>query len=64
MVANWVLDCVNCKMPFVHSPIDVREALDYFLPAKPEFPGGGSEFRCPQCGHVATYQRSDLSYQS
>jgi DNA-directed RNA polymerase subunit RPC12/RpoP len=29
---------------------------------QPSFPEGGRKFECPNCGHKATYQRTDLNY--
>jgi hypothetical protein len=37
---------------------------DFFLPEKPEFPEGGSELECPNCGHKDTYQRHELVYHA
>lgn len=62
-VATWQLECVHCKKKFRHSDVD-ETTLDIFLPAKPEFPSGGSELECPHCGKTATYQRYQLTYQA
>jgi hypothetical protein len=63
-MSSWTLCCPNCRFTFVHSIIEVKETADYFLPTKPDFGAGGSNFRCSNCGHVALYQRSDLTYQA
>jgi hypothetical protein len=63
-MASWMLRCVNCKALFVHSPIADVHISDYFLPAKPEFPAGGSESKCPICGHVGLYNFIDLTYRA
>jgi DNA-directed RNA polymerase subunit RPC12/RpoP len=61
---RWELECANCKNKFTHSTIDDTGMLNYFLPLKPPFPSGGSEFECPNCGHKSTYQRTDLIYRA
>lgn len=41
----------------------IEDTLEsYFFPERPYFPEGGKEFECPNCGHKATYQRTDLVY--
>lgn len=35
---------------------------NFYLPFKPEFPAGGIERDCPNCGCTAKYQRTDLIY--
>jgi hypothetical protein len=62
-MASWGLHCVKCERSFAHAPIPDASIADYFLPIKPDFPDGGSEVKCPNCGHIALYQRSDLTYQ-
>jgi len=64
LMARWTLKCKNCSFPFTHSQIDDSSASSFFLPEKPDFAVGGSEFECPNCGHQATYQRTDLMYQA
>jgi len=56
-MASWVLACVNCKWRFEHSRIEEDGFRLLRLAAKPEFPIGGSEIQCPNCGHKAIYQR-------
>ncbi len=34
-MARWTLSCPKCRFVFVHSSIEIKEAADYFLPAKP-----------------------------
>jgi len=63
-MASWTLSCPSCRFTFVHSIIEVKEAADYFLPAKPDIAAGGAQFRCSNCGHVALYHRSDLIYHT
>ena len=61
-MASWIVVCSNCRLPFQHSVI-AATVMNFFFPAKPEFSAGGSELRCPNCGTLATYQRTDLLYQ-
>ena len=62
-MARWVLNCSNCNEAFTHSTIDDTGIANYFMPKKPDFPPDGAEFECPNCGHSATYQQSDLRFQ-
>lgn len=59
-----MLPCAKCKTPFAYFAIADAGASDYFLPAKPEFSVSGSELECPNCGHKAVYQRTDLIYKT
>jgi hypothetical protein len=43
--------------------IDDAGVWSLYMPLKPEFSPGGNEFECPSCGHMATYQRTDLKYR-
>jgi hypothetical protein len=61
-MASWVLDCAKCELKFTHSMIEDAGLVSYFLTPKPQFPPGGSEFACPNCGYKAMYQRTDLKY--
>jgi rRNA maturation endonuclease Nob1 len=61
---SWMLQCTNCQSHFKHSDIDDTGLLSYFFTPKPLFPPDGSELECPHCGHKATYQRTDLTYQA
>ena len=63
-MAQWTLQCDNCNFVFTHSMIKDAGAPDFFLPEKPEFPEGGSELECPNCGHKDTYQRHELVYRA
>ena len=63
-MSRWTLKCENCSFPFTHSMIDDSGALNFLEPAKPEFPEGGSELECSNCGHKDTYQRTDLMYSA
>jgi hypothetical protein len=35
---------------------------NFLEPPKPDFPDGGAELECPNCGHKHTYQRIELAY--
>ncbi len=60
-MAAWGLNCANCNKQFAR--LAIEDTLEsYFFPAKPAFPVGGKEFECPNCGHKATYQRTDFVY--
>jgi DNA-directed RNA polymerase subunit RPC12/RpoP len=60
-MASWMLDCTNCQKPFQHSEIE-DTLINRYFPAKPKFPESGAAFRCPHCGHQATYQQHHLTY--
>jgi hypothetical protein len=63
-MARWVLECRKCKVEITHSTInDIGVPYLSFIP-KPEFPPGGSTVECPNCGHKALYQRTDLTYRA
>jgi len=62
----WRLGCCaawSASLPLC-TPIADTHIADYFFPEKPEFPAGGSEWKCPHCGHTTRYQRTDLVYES
>ena len=62
-MASWGINCVNCDKRFAQ--FDIEDTLEsYFFPVKPDFPEGGKEFECPNCGHKATYQRNNLVYMA
>ncbi|MDP9147649.1 MAG: hypothetical protein M3N22_08305 [Acidobacteriota bacterium] len=61
-MARWILICRKCEEAFTHSTIDDTGIANYFMPKKPDLPGG-AEFECPNCGHSATYNQADLRYQ-
>ena len=61
---RWTLRCDICDFRFTHSVIDDSRITNFMEPAKPEFPEGGSELECPNCGHKGTYQRTELAYQT
>jgi hypothetical protein len=61
-MAKWTLECRKCWALFEYLPAGEQTFADYFLPTKPDFPPGGSDIKCPNCGHVARYQRTDLIY--
>jgi hypothetical protein len=50
-------------MSFVHSKIPEAGLLNYLFPIRPEFPVGGSELKCPNCGKKATYDLVAVKYQ-
>jgi predicted RNA-binding Zn-ribbon protein involved in translation (DUF1610 family) len=60
-MASWGITCVSCNKQFAQ--FDIEDTLEnHFFPAKPNFAEGGKEFECPNCGHKATYQRTELVY--
>ena len=62
-MASWVLICPKCNSAFAHS--QVKDTLEnFFLASKPAFPTGGTTLDCPNCGHTATYQQTDLRDRS
>jgi uncharacterized C2H2 Zn-finger protein len=63
-MAAWMLACPHCEKSFVHAQIEIKQMLDYILPEKPTFPDGGMDLECPNCGQVARYQTSDLTYRA
>jgi hypothetical protein len=62
-LASWILVCSKQRIALHHSVIDAI-TMNYFLPAKPDFPEGGSEFQCPNCGRTATHKRTDPKYRA
>jgi rubredoxin len=38
--------------------------VSFFEPSKPDFPEGGSELECPNCGHKDTFLRTELTYRA
>ena len=60
----WVLNCPHCRKDFNHSEIDGGKK--HFglcaLPAKPEFPEGGSWLECLNCKQTSLFQRFQLTY--
>jgi hypothetical protein len=62
-MARWTLRCDNCNFEFTHSMIEDSGVANFFQPTKPEFPEGGAELECPNCGSKDTYQRHELAYQ-
>jgi hypothetical protein len=62
-MAAWGLNRANCNQNL--TKLAIQDTLEsYFFPEKPDFPEGGNEFECPNCGYKATYQRSNLVYMS
>jgi DNA-directed RNA polymerase subunit RPC12/RpoP len=62
-MAAWVIACVNCKVPFVHTKIDDYKLMDFLDPRKPEISPEGARVECPNCGHRSLYYRTDLIYR-
>jgi DNA-directed RNA polymerase subunit RPC12/RpoP len=63
--SGWVVACTSCKKRFPHSELgDARDLAEYFFPPKPEIPETGFEMKCPHCGTIGQYQRSDLRYEA
>jgi hypothetical protein len=60
----WVLECVKCRLKFIHALIEERGILNFELPLKPVFPLDGISLECPGCKSTAIYQRFDLRYQA
>ena len=63
-MASWMVQCEKCRVLFSHTMISAQSLADYLLPQKPEFPVDGAELKCPNCAHVALYQRSELTYRA
>jgi len=59
----WVLACKKCHSKFKHSGMEETGIVGLEIPLKPNFPVGGSSFKCPKCGLEATYQRFELTEQ-
>ena len=63
-MASWALCCKSCGKDFTYSQIG-DTMLDYFfIPSRPEMPPKGVERECPNCKAKATYQQTELRYQS
>jgi hypothetical protein len=60
----WVLNCPHCRKDFNHS--EIEGGKEHFglwaLPAKPEFPEGGSWLECLECKQTSLFQRFQLRY--
>jgi len=63
-MARWTLRCDNCNFEFTHSMIGDSGVANFLEAPKPEFPEGGAELECPNCGRKDTYQRHELAYES
>jgi uncharacterized C2H2 Zn-finger protein len=65
-MANWLLDCPECKKHFVHSEVVFSEVLPdrWVNVLKPEFPDGGATLECPNCKAVSVYKRHQLKYSA
>ena len=49
-MAAWGLNCANCNQNL--TKLAIQDTLEsYFFPEKPDFPEGGNEFECPNCGY-------------
>jgi hypothetical protein len=62
-MARWILICANCRVEFEHSQVGDTGMCRLDLPAKPDVPPGATCV-CPNCGHSATYLRTDLLYRT
>jgi DNA-directed RNA polymerase subunit RPC12/RpoP len=62
-MAKWILICAKCKSEFEHSQVGDIGMSQLELPVKPDVPTGATCV-CPNCGHSATYLRTDLLYRS
>jgi hypothetical protein len=63
-MAKSTLECRNFWASLKSLPIRQRRFADYLLPTKPDFPPDGFDIKCPNCGHVARYDRTDLIYEA
>jgi len=61
---KWILICGHCKIEFQHSQISDVGLASLILPEKPSIPSSGNTCVCPNCGHSAGYQRTDLLYRA
>jgi DNA-directed RNA polymerase subunit RPC12/RpoP len=61
---KWVLRCAGCQSEFPHSQIEDQKFFDWHLPLRPQFPPGGAEIKCPNCGTSSEYLRTDLLYRA
>jgi DNA-directed RNA polymerase subunit RPC12/RpoP len=57
---HWAFGCVNCTKSFGHIRILSDNAVNHFLPLKPDVEP--AVYDCPHCGHKATYGRADFIY--
>lgn len=63
IMASWNLQCPNCYKLFHYSDIEDSLINMLFAEAKPGFPEGGAELKCPNCGFKSIYQRNQLFYR-
>jgi uncharacterized C2H2 Zn-finger protein len=61
-MARWMLRCNHCDFVFEHSYIEDSGLLNSLESPKPEFPQGGIELECPNCGQTYNYIRIELVY--
>lgn len=61
---TWVLACVKCNFKFEYSQIGDVGMSSWRASVKPDIPPEGNECVCPNCGHNAIYNRTDLVYQA
>jgi hypothetical protein len=59
---RWVLKCNECRAECSYAEIESEGVANYFFPKKPDLPPNFT-YKCPNCGHEDTYDRSDLIYQ-
>jgi hypothetical protein len=60
---KWIVICKKCHNEFEHSQINGVGMASFYLPI-PDIPPAGSKCVCPNCGHSALYQRTDLRYRA
>jgi ferredoxin len=58
---KWVLSCKNCHAECVYAAIP-SDTENYFMPKKPQIPANFTH-KCEGCGHVDSYERTDLIYR-
>ena len=44
--------------------IEDKNILDWHVPLRPQFPPGGAEIKCPNCGTSSDYLWTDLLYRA
>jgi hypothetical protein len=62
-MARWVLVCPKCETEFEHSQIGDAGVASFYEPTKPVFSPTDNKCVCLNCGHSATYLRTNLLYR-